>query len=126
MGRLRSEFLDRCEAFSHRVVDVAEALEGKCRWNRILDQLVGAGTSVSANIFEADEAMSVKEFIKCVSISARELNEARFWLRFVSKRGWIGAKRLGPLMNENEQLRKIIGTIIRKSKAAGKSRSRPS
>jgi four helix bundle protein len=69
MGRLRLEFIERVEAFCHRVLDVADELERSERSRRIVDQITGSGTSVGANIHEADEAPSRGMFAKCLSIS---------------------------------------------------------
>jgi four helix bundle protein len=51
----------------------------------------GSGTSVGANIFEADEAMSRPDFCRMLGIVIKELNETRFWLRLVVARKWIRA-----------------------------------
>ena len=95
MARLGPEFLERCEAVSHRMVDVAEAIEQRRMARRICDQIVGCGTSVGANMHEADAAMTRKDFVKSLAISAKELSESRFWLRFVGKREWIAMGRSG-------------------------------
>lgn len=112
MGRLKQETLDRSQLFSHRVVDVAEALAKRGRPLRIVDQMVGCGTSVGANIWEASEALSRADFCKCLGIAVKELSETRFWLRFVSERGWIPASRLGPLEQEAHELQRMFGAMI--------------
>jgi four helix bundle protein len=118
MARLRDEFLLRVESFCARVVDVVEALDGQRRSRRVLDQLIGCGTSVGANVFEADEAISKKEFVKCLAISVRELNENRFWHRMIGRRKWIAPVRLKTLEAECNELRKIMGTMISRSKGS--------
>lgn len=81
MGRLKDDMLERVERYADRVLDVTEALERSRRPRRVVDQMTGSGTSVGANAFEADEAMSAKDFIKCLGVILKELNETRFWLR---------------------------------------------
>jgi len=114
MGRLQSDFLDRIELFCDRILDVTEALSSSSCPRRILEQTAASGTSVGANTFEADEAMSRADFAKTlgVVIKDKELNETRFWLRLVSRRRWITSDRLLPLQSEADELRKIVGTII--------------
>jgi four helix bundle protein len=111
MGRLKAELLERVEIFADRVLDVAVALERKGCWRRILDQIVGSGTSVGANVFEADEALSRSDFLKCIGIAVKELNETRYWLRLIARRQWIAASRLAPLQIELDELKKVLGTI---------------
>ena len=51
--------------------------------NRLIDQLVGAGTSVGANYCEANEAVSKKDFSNTVSRCVKEAKETKFSLRMV-------------------------------------------
>ncbi len=120
MGRLRDETLNRVDSFAHRVVDVAEEVERLGKSRRIVDQMIGSGTSVGANIAEADEAMSRPDFCKTLGIVVKELNESRYWLRFVGTRGWIPKPRLTPLDDEATELKKMFGVMLartRKSKS---------
>ena len=118
MARLKSEFLERVEVFCCRVIDVALAVRSKCPSPRVIDQLIGSGTSVGANLFEADEAMSRPDFVKCTCIAVKELNETRFWLRIIGRKGWIKAARLDSLQEECTQLKRILGAMIAKTKAS--------
>lgn len=116
MGRLRTDLLDRVEAFSHRVLDVVGVLDEQGVSRRIVDQLAACGTSVGANMFEADEAMSRKDFIKCLSIASKELSETRYWLRLAIARDWVPAVKGHPVLIEGTELRKITGTMIVRSR----------
>lgn len=116
MGRIKVELLTRVEAFSDRIVDVVEVLEKHGRSRRIIDQITGSGTSVGANMFEADEALSRADFCKTIGIVPKELNETRFWIRMISRRKWLPAARLGPLQAESDELRRILGTILTRSR----------
>jgi four helix bundle protein len=115
-GRLRPEFVQRADDFSHRVVDVAEVLEADRRPRRIVDQMVGSGTSVGANTAEADEGVSRADFNKSVAIVIKELNETRYWLSFAARRNWIRRERLDLLINEAGELKRIFGAILTKSR----------
>ncbi|MFN9991992.1 MAG: four helix bundle protein [Phycisphaerales bacterium] len=119
MGRLKEELLQRVENFADRILRVAEALDSRKVSRRILDQIVAAGTSVGANVFEADEAMSRPDFVKTLSVAAKELAETRFWLRLVARNGWLDSELLRPLLLEVDELRRVLGTIITKSKPTG-------
>ncbi len=112
MGRLNADTLDRTEVYAERVLDVVDALEKQSRSHRLLNQLFGSGTSVGANTYEADEAMTAKDFAKSLGMYVKELNETLFWLRIVARRGWIKPTRLEPLIAETVQLRKIFGAMI--------------
>ena len=117
-GRLKSEFVERVEVFCDRCVAVAEQLDQDGRFRRIVEQLAASGSSVGANISEASEAMSTKDFRKSMSIAAKELVETRFWIRLVIRRGWIPENRLQPLMSEITEIKKIVGSILTKTSPA--------
>jgi len=112
MGRLRAEFLERVESFSDRVLRMAEALERQKRSHRLIDQIAASGTSVGANAFEADEALSRPDFCKSIGIALKELAETRFWIRIVARRKWIAPKRLEPLEAECIELKRILGAMV--------------
>ena len=120
-GRLEQELLDRFEALAVRALKVAGELEAKQRPRRIVDQLVGAGTSPGAQVHEADAALSDRDFIKCLGIATKELAECRYWLRVISKMEWVTEDRLTGLLDEVDQLTRISHTIIIRTR----SRPRP-
>jgi four helix bundle protein len=116
-GRLQPEFLDRVEVFSDRCIAVAEQLDADRRFRRIVEQVAASGTSVGANLAEADEAMSTADFRRCLAIANKELAETRFWLKLIVRRGWLQESRLQPLREEIEEIKRIVGSILTKTKA---------
>jgi four helix bundle protein len=95
---------------------VAEVLEKQGRSRRIVDQMIGSGTAVGANICESDEALSRADFCKGVGIALKELGEARYWLRFPVRRGWLPPERLDDLQSEAGELKRILVIILTKSR----------
>ena len=82
----------------------------------ITDQYIRSLTSVGANDNEADGALTKKDFIHCYTIVRKELKETRYWLKVISEL-YVGLKsQLKPLIQENEELIKIISTIILNSR----------
>lgn len=81
----------------------------------IIDQYIRAITSVGANDNEADGVSSKRDFIHCYTIVRKELKEVRYWLRIISELYDILKPRLQPLLQENEELIKIVSAIIKKS-----------
>ena len=111
-SRLDPALIERVESFCDRVVHVCRALQdGSCH-RRIVEQLVGCGTSVGANCYEADEALSRADFARTLGIVVKELNETVFWLRLVGRRGWVDVTRPDPLVAEARELKSILGAMI--------------
>jgi hypothetical protein len=76
MGRLREETLTRVQECADRVPDVAVVLEKPERFSRVIDQWVGSGSSVGAHAFEADQAMTAKNFAKTPGIVVKESSDS--------------------------------------------------
>jgi four helix bundle protein len=120
VARLKQEFLERIELFAHRMVDLAEALGKQRRPQRIVSQIIGCGTSVGANAWEATDAASRPDFCKCLGIASKECSEARFWIRFVATRQWVTPKRLEGLEQEAIELQRIFGTMIARTRTTAR------
>src|SRR5215471_8091812 len=112
MGRLAQNLIERTERFGDRMLEVVHELERKKVYTRIIDQMVGCGTSVGANACEADQAVSAADFCKSLGIALKELGEARYWLRLVVRREWLKSARLESLLQEAVELSRIFGTMV--------------
>ncbi len=67
-------------AFAIRIVKMVKLLsKDRCLFS-IYDQVLRSGTSISANIHEAEFAQSTSDFISKLSISLKEANETKQWL----------------------------------------------
>jgi four helix bundle protein len=71
----------RTARFGEMIVDFAKTIPQNPVTNRIITQLVGAGTSVGANYVEADDAVSKKEFLKSIGTCRKEARETKHFLR---------------------------------------------
>jgi four helix bundle protein len=119
MSRLRDELLERVEVFGDRGLRLAEALDERQVSRRVSDQIVGCFTSVGANVYEAHEAMSDKDFVGALGVAIKEASESRYWLRLSRRRGYFTARKLQPLEQEALELVKVLGAIIFKAKRRG-------
>jgi four helix bundle protein len=72
---------ERTARFGEAIIDFAKKIPSGPLTDRIIGQLVGAGTSVGANYDEADDAVSKKEFLKCIGTCKKEARESKHFLR---------------------------------------------
>src|SRR5678816_873457 len=72
---------ERTARFGEAVIDFAKTIPQNPVTNRLISQLVGAGTSVGANYVEADDAVSKKEFLKNIGTCRKEARETKHFLR---------------------------------------------
>ena len=80
-------------------------------------QLVKASGSVGANYREANESLSKKDFLMRMKISRKEAKESAYWLRLIHETNDLENSRdIQSLMQEAIELKKILSSIIEKSK----------
>lgn len=70
--------------FALRIIDFCEILE-KERKFVVANQLLKSGTSIGANIHEAQNSESMADFIHKVKIALKELEEVKYWLTLCEK-----------------------------------------
>ena len=75
---------ERTARFGEEVIRFAKSIPRNPVNNRLIDQLVGAGTSVGANYCEADDGYSLKEFQHKIGLCQKEAKETKFFLRMVA------------------------------------------
>ncbi len=103
---------ERFLEFADRVCSVVEALPETRIGRRIADQLLRSGTSPLGNYEEACAAESRRDFIHKMRVCLKEVRESRAWLRLTARRNLVPAARLQDLIDESDQLAKIIGQSI--------------
>ncbi len=79
-------------------------------------QLLRSGTSIGANIEEAQGAQSNSDFLSKVSIAYKEARESRYWIRLLFSSGYLTPQQYNGLMDDIEEICKIISKIIMSTK----------
>lgn len=82
----------------------------------IVGQLVRAGTSVGANIEEAQASHSRADFASKCGIARREAREAHYWLRLLVATDTVVQSRLADIIAECSELIAVLTTIVKKVK----------
>jgi four helix bundle protein len=72
---------ERTARFGETIIEFAKTISQNPVTNRIITQLIGAGTSAGANYVEADDAVSKKEFLKSIGTCRKEARETKHFLR---------------------------------------------
>ena len=76
-------------------------------------QLMRSGTSVGANIEEAQHSRSKKDFISKYSISLQEAYECRFWIWLVEDSGYASKPEIQHLLDQLDEVIPILITSIK-------------
>jgi len=108
---------ERSFCFGVRIVKMVSALSRNISTDAIGKQVVRSGTSIGANVAEAQGAISKKEFAYHMNIAKKEARETMFWLRMLVEAGFVRNEKLKNLLEENNQIIAILVAIVKKCQA---------
>lgn len=83
MEKSKSPIRDKSVEFAVRIIKLAQFLKSEKKEYILADQIMRSGTSIGANVEEANGGISKKEFIQKMSISYREARETKYWLELL-------------------------------------------
>lgn len=107
-----SELSERLWDFAARVGKVVDALPDTRLGRHVAGQLVRCGTSAAPNYDEGCAGESRADFIHKLNIALKELRETRGWLRFIIKAELLPASKVTAVLDESEQLARILAKSI--------------
>jgi len=116
---MRNDLQQRLFSFAVRVFMFLKTLPNTPEYSVVRYQLAKSSTSSGANYEEAQSASSKQDFIYKNEISLREMRESNYWLRLLTATDQsikLNQEELKYLENESEELKKILGSIVSKSK----------
>ncbi|HEX4348770.1 MAG TPA: four helix bundle protein [Verrucomicrobiae bacterium] len=103
--------------FARRIIWLYCALPKSDAAAQILGkQALRSGTSVGANYREAHRARSKAEFISKIGDCLKEGEDTLYWLELLQDENFMSARRLQPLVKENDELLAILTTISKRAK----------
>ena len=105
---------ERTALFGEGIVRFTRKIPRDPTNNRLIDQLVGCGTSVGANYSEASEAVSKKDFKYTISRCVKEAKETRYFLRMIAAAEPKLAEDARKLYREARELHLIFASLYRK------------
>ena len=104
---------ERTAQFGEAIIALAKKIPVNPVTTRLIEQLVGSGTSVGANYCEADDAVSKKDFRHKIGICKKEARESKFFLRMVVRAVPSLREDAKPLWQEAKELHLIFAKICR-------------
>jgi|GEM_PF-1572229 len=117
MGRIQGDLLSRSFRLTKSVIEVSELFPNKPAGWVVAKQLLilRSGTSVGANLREADHAISDAEFAHRCSIARKEASEAGYWLELSCKTNLLDTEASDPILNETIELTRILTSVVIKT-----------
>ncbi len=105
---------ERTALFGEAIIRIAKQIPQDAVNRRLIDQLVGAGTSVGANFCEADDSYSGKEYSLRIGTCRKEARETKFFLRMLATAEPGLKPEARVLWQEAKELHLIFCAVFRK------------
>lgn len=100
-------------AFAKRIVFAYQYLCDEKKEYILSKQMLRSGTSIGANIAEAQYGSSRKDFLNKLYIALKECSETLYWLELLSECGYFTATEYLSLREDCEELRKLLSAITK-------------
>ena len=108
---------DRTFKFGVRIIKFVDKLPRTLSATELGKQLLRSGTSIAANMEEANGAESRSDFIHKVSIAYKEARESRMWLGMIKAAILPNASEIQELYTECDEIVRILFAILRKARS---------
>jgi len=109
---MENVIVDKSYQFALRIIKVYKYLTDKKEFV-LSKQLLRSGTSIGANITEAQEAISKKEFKNKMSIALKEGVESRYWIKLLRDSEFLTYNQAKSLLDDLEEIIKILSKIVK-------------
>jgi len=109
--------LDKSFDFAIRVVKLYKYLCDEKKEYVLSKQLLRSGTSIGANINEAQAGQSKADFVAKMAIASKEARETKYWIDLLIKTDYldINENHVHSLMNNIEEIIKLLTSIVKSS-----------
>lgn len=99
--------------FAVRIVNVRKYLATKKKEHTLSKQLLRCGTSIGANIAEAQRGQSTADFAAKMCIALKEANETEYWLKLLYRTDYLSQAQYDSLCRDLSELLKMLTAICR-------------
>ena len=107
---------DKAFSFALRIVKLYQYLANEKKEFVISKQVLRSGTSIGANIEEANQAQSKLDFIHKLSIAQKESFETHYWIRILRESEFLNKKLADSLLQDCEEIQKLSTSSIKTAK----------
>ena len=110
---------EKAKEFAKEIVFTTRGIRNATKESVLTNQLLRSGTSIGANIHEAQYAQGRADFISKLEISLKECFESEYWLDLLFETGYLEEEKYNTLRNECGVLRKMLISSCKTAKENG-------
>ncbi len=102
--------------FAVRIINLCKHLQSEKREYIIYKQLFRCGTSIGANVTEAQQAQSRADFISKLNIALKEASETDYWLRLLYETQYLSDDAFRSIISDCNELERLLISIVKTAK----------
>lgn len=111
-----SALRDKSKEFAKQIVILCRNIKTNFKESVLTNQLLRSGTSIGANIHEAQYAQGKKDFISKLEIAQKECYETEYWLELLFETGYVQESEYKPIQNDCGAIRRMLVSSINTTK----------
>ena len=108
--------LEKSISFAARIVKLQRYLVKEKKEHTIANQIIRSGTSIGANINEANYGQSKADFISKMNIALKETAETEYWLRLLVKAEILADKECETMLSECLDMKRMLISTLNTAK----------
>ncbi len=99
--------------FAVRIVNLCKHLRSTKKEYTLSKQLLRSGTSIGANVAEAQQAQSKADFISKLSISLKETTETKYWIRLLRATDYMNETEYQSILSDCVEIERILVSTLK-------------
>lgn len=103
---------EKSKNFAKQIVVLCRDIKNKNHESVLTNQLLRSGTSIGANLHEAQYAQGTKDFISKLEIALKECYETEYWLELLFETGYILQEDYKQIQNDAGSIRRMLISSI--------------
>lgn len=114
---MKENFIEKLtEDFAVRIINLYKFLQSEKKEYVLSKQLLRCGTSIGANVNEAEGGISTNDFIAKLQISLKEARETKYWLRLLYRTDYLDDKEYKSIYNDACLVEATLVKILKSKK----------
>ena len=107
---------EKSKKFAVRIIRLYQHLSGTKSEYTLSKQLLRSGTSIGANIKEALNGQSSKDFLSKMNVALKEAGESEYWLELLHETGYLSDVEYESINPDCLELIKILTSVVKTTK----------
>lgn len=100
----------KSKQFALRIIQLCKLLRNDKKEYILSNQILRSGTSIGANLAEAECAISRKDLLSKLYIALKECSETRYWLELLFESDYIDKELFNSLYNDCQEIMRILSS----------------